>query len=118
MTTDSWSFRDERMTDVDLVGFDVEATDGAIGRVDDVAAEDGAGWIVVDTGPWVFGRRIALPAGVIERVDVPGRRVHLACGKEDVRYAPDYDPREGLDEAARAQLADHFAGRAVGEAAP
>jgi hypothetical protein len=44
-------------TPVDLVGYRVEATDGRIGSVDEASDDTDARWLVVDTGPWIFGRR-------------------------------------------------------------
>lgn len=54
---------------VDVTGFNVEATDGHIGKVDKATHDTDAQHIVVDTGPWIFGKKVVLPAGVIERVD-------------------------------------------------
>jgi len=55
MTTwDPWSFREQSgMTaqgSTNLVGYDVEATDGSIGKVDEATNEVGSSYIVVDTG--------------------------------------------------------------------
>jgi hypothetical protein len=30
---------------------------------------------VVDTGPWIFGRKVLLPAGVVERIDTVEHKV-------------------------------------------
>ena len=32
---------------------------------------------MVKTGPWIFGRKVMLPAGVVSRVDVDAERVHV-----------------------------------------
>jgi hypothetical protein len=39
-----------------------------------VAAEFAAVGIVAVAGPWIFGKKVMLPAGVIERVDRARRR--------------------------------------------
>ena len=52
----------------DLVGFGLEATDGHIGKVDEATDDLGSSYVVVDTGPWIFGKGDA--AG---RHDDPGR---------------------------------------------
>jgi hypothetical protein len=46
----------------DLVGFDVEATDGNIGKIDEATYDVGGSYVVVDTGPWIFGKKVMLPA--------------------------------------------------------
>ena len=64
MTTDwdPWSYREKSgMTaqgGVNLVGHNVEATDGGIGKVDEATNEVGSSYIVVDTGPWIFGKKV------------------------------------------------------------
>ncbi len=57
-----------------MKGFKVEATDGDIGKVDEATYEVGSSYIVVDTGPWIFGRKVVLPAGMIERIDLDKKR--------------------------------------------
>ena len=60
-----------------LAGYKVEATDGDIGKVDEASNDAGAGYIVVDTGPWIFGKKVLLPAGVISRVDTTDEKVFV-----------------------------------------
>ena len=79
MTTpawDPWRYRDPSLTTgtQNIVGFAVEATDGHIGKIDEASFDVGAGHVVVDTGPWIFGRKVVLPAGTIERVDLTTTR--------------------------------------------
>src|SRR4029453_79379 len=70
-TTDLWTYRDAGTlgTDVgrggDLTGFSVEATDGGIGKIDEATYDTSQSYIVVDTGPWIFAKKVMLPAGVI-----------------------------------------------------
>jgi hypothetical protein len=60
---------------LDLTGFSVEATDGGIGKVDEATYETSRSYIVVDTGPWIFGKKVLLPAGVFQRVDLDSETV-------------------------------------------
>ncbi|HSJ34596.1 MAG TPA: PRC-barrel domain containing protein, partial [Acidimicrobiia bacterium] len=69
-----WNYRDEAVDDdrtygEDIVGFGVEAIDGSIGKVDKASHEVGSSYLVVDTGPWIFGQKVLIPAGTVERVD-------------------------------------------------
>lgn len=100
MQIEMWVLREPVWNELDVVGFDVEARDGAIGKVDEATWDVHAGRIVVDTGPWIFGRRVLLPAGVIERIDPVEKKVLVACTKEQVKEAPEYDD-ENLDEQER-----------------
>jgi hypothetical protein len=75
----------------DLTGFDVEATDGHIGKIDEATMSEGATCMVVDTGFWIFGKKRMVPAGVVRAIDLDERKVHLALTKDEVKGAPDYD---------------------------
>ena len=61
--TDLWTYPDASTlgTDVgrgvDLTGFSVEATDGGLGKIEEVTYDTSQSYIVVDTGPWIFSAR-------------------------------------------------------------
>jgi hypothetical protein len=83
----------------DVTGFDVEATDGHIGKVDEATAEEASSCLVVDTGFWIFGKKRMIPAGVVERVDEEQRKIYVSMTKDEIKGAPDYDAdRHHLDE--------------------
>ncbi len=82
----------------DLSGFDVEATDGHIGKIDEATMTQGAACLVVDTGFWIFGKKRMLPAGVIKAIDLDDRKVLVALTKDDVKGAPDYDDVRHRDD--------------------
>jgi hypothetical protein len=83
----------------DLTGYDVEATDGHIGKVDEATMASGATCLVVDTGFWIFGKKRMLPAGVVQKIDAEQRTLHVALSKDEIKSAPDYDAtRHAADE--------------------
>src|SRR4051812_35748073 len=84
--------RSTPLRQTDVSGFDVEARDGHIGKVDEATYETGASYLVVDTGFWIFGKKRMIPAGLVERVDPEERKVYLSVTKDEVKNAPDYDP--------------------------
>jgi hypothetical protein len=107
--TKLWSYRDTARTQAtDVVGFDVQATEGSIGKVDQATYDADASYLVVDTGPWIFGKRRMLPAGVIERIDYEGRQVFVNLTKDQVRDAPDYDAIRDQDETYRSELGTYY----------
>ena len=75
----------------DVTGFDVEATDGHIGKVDEATAEATSSCLVVDTGFWIFGKKRMSPAGVVQRVDQDDKKVYVGMTKDEIKSAPDYD---------------------------
>ncbi|MFG3275911.1 PRC-barrel domain containing protein [Streptomyces luteogriseus] len=91
MTIDRiWSYAAEsgHTEGQDLTGYAVAATDGTIGHVDREAAPHDMRHLVVDTGVWVFGRSVLVPAGVVTGIDTRGRKVILACSRADAKAAP------------------------------
>jgi hypothetical protein len=92
-----------------VTGFDVEALDGHIGKVDEATYDNARGALVVDTGFWIFGKKRMLPAGVIQAVDPEERKLLLSCSKDDVKSAPDFEAERRDDPADRAAVAAHYA---------
>ena len=107
MTTELWTF--EIVEPVDVSGFDVEASDGDIGKVDDATYDPGTACLVVDTGFWIFGKKRMIPAGAITEIDLDSRRVRVALTKQQIKDAPDYDEARRDDEAYRAQHSEFYA---------
>jgi hypothetical protein len=93
--------------DTDVAGFEVEATDGRIGKVDEATYDTGGSYLVVDTGFWIFGKKRMIPAGLVERVDPEERKVYLRASKDDIKKAPDYDDKRRSDEQ-RDELDAHY----------
>ncbi len=88
-----WPYaEDDRIgTGADLVGFRVEALDGRIGRIDPVSPSLGGSFLVVSTGPWVFGRKLLLPVGTITRIDSLDRAVYVDRTKGQITDSPEFD---------------------------
>jgi hypothetical protein len=91
-----------------LVGYKVEATDGDIGKVDEASNDAGAGYIVVDTGPWIFGKKVLLPAGVISRVDATDEKVFVDRTKEEIKNAPEFDKDTYKDQTYRDSVGGYY----------
>jgi hypothetical protein len=92
-----------------LEGFTVEAQDGRIGKIDEATDEVGGSAVVVDTGPWIFGRKVIVPAGVIERVDWDENVVHVGLTKDQVKDSPEFDAERGWrDEEYRNRLGEYY----------
>ena len=89
---DPWQFRDSTWTHgSDFSGYEVEATDGPVGRVDDSTNDITASYVVVDVGSWILGKRRLVPAGAISVVDHDSRTLTVSMTKDQIENAPDYD---------------------------
>ncbi|MFJ6195596.1 PRC-barrel domain-containing protein [Micromonospora sp. NPDC092111] len=104
-----WSYRDEAgVADTDLVGYKVEATDGGIGKIDEASHEVDGSYLVVDTGPWIFGKKVMLPAGTVNQVDHDDRKVYVDRSKDQIKAAPEYDETSHSDSAYRDKLGGYY----------
>ena len=107
-TTDLWTYRDTAWSGTALNGMSVEATDGGIGKIENATDQ----YIVVDTGPWIFGKKVMLPAGVIDRVDLDDETVYVSRTKDEIKNAPEYDETLMDDNGAyRDQLGTYYGDR-------
>ena len=101
--TDVWIYRDKGQLGYDptsgrdIVGFKVEALDGSIGKIDEATNDVGESFVIVDTGPWIFGKKVMLPAGV----DPANRR-----GRGEGLGQPHQGPDQERTRVRRAEPAD------------
>jgi hypothetical protein len=106
--TNTYTYSDPTWSSLDLSGFSVEATDGGIGSVDETTYEVGADSLVVDTGPWIFGKKVMLPAGVISRIDENDRRIWVNLTKDQIQNAPEFDDSRFHDTTYRDELGTYY----------
>ena len=101
----------------DVTGYDVEATDGHIGKVDEATNEPQSSCLVVDTGFWIFEKKRMIPAGVVQRVDPNEKKVFVAMTKEQIKSAPDYDAdRHTKDERGyHEEVGNYYGPHAAGD---
>ncbi|MFF8835647.1 PRC-barrel domain-containing protein [Streptomyces sp. NPDC015130] len=90
---DIWGYHPEagHQPGVDLIGYKVEATDGSIGKIDKHSEDVGASYLVVDTGVWIFGKHVLLPAGTVRLIDISEKKVHVDRTKDQIKDAPEFD---------------------------
>jgi hypothetical protein len=100
----------DRQANDDLSGYKVEASDGSIGSVDEASYEVGDAWLVVDTGPWIFGRKVLLPAGTVQHFDHRDRKVYVDRTKEQIKDSPEYDPDTFTTPEYRQRVGDYYTG--------
>ena len=98
MTQNVWLYRTDLSNDTKLqeklVGYNVEALDGSIGKIDKASTETDRYYLVVDTGFWIFGKKRMVPAGLITKIDPGDDRLWISMSKDEIKSAPDYDDVE------------------------
>ena len=111
-TFDTWKYRDaslaSTLTQRDIVGYGVEAIDGSLGTVDGATLETDSGHIVVDTGPWIFGKKVLLPVGVLTSADHDDEKVFVNRTKDKIKNAPEFDDSMRNDEQYRTELGTYY----------
>jgi len=110
MASDLWTYP-ETVGRLDLTGFDVEALDGSIGKVDEATQDVGESYVVVDTGVWIFGKKVLLPAGLIERVDRDEEKVWINRAKDEIENAPEFDKDNYESDEYRSSIGGYYGSR-------
>jgi hypothetical protein len=119
MHSDVWSYR-ERTTlgadpmSMEIVGYEVEALDGSIGKIDEATNEAGSSFVVVDTGPWIFGKKVMLPAGIVRQVDDENECVFVNRTKDEIKNAPEFDDTMKSDDTFRGDLGSYYGSGGAG----
>ncbi|MFD0019869.1 PRC-barrel domain-containing protein [Streptomyces sp. NPDC058382] len=83
----------------DLIGYKVEATDGSIGKVDKHSDDVNSAYLVVDTGVWIFGKHVLLPAGTVRTVDQAERKIFVDLTKDQIKDSPEFDKDKHVGDA-------------------
>ena len=114
-TVELWTFTLETpgidLSNVDLTGFKVEARDGDIGKVDEATHEAGGSFVVVDTGPWIFGKKVMIPAGVIRDIDLDSEAVFVDLTKDEIKNAPELDENRYREQGYKDELGQYYGAR-------
>jgi hypothetical protein len=118
MAIDVWTFRETTLgadlNKANIVGYSVEALDGSIGKVDEATFDAGSAFIVVDTGPWIFGKKVMLPAGVVKSADHDDETIFVDRTKDEIKNAPEFDDSLAQDDDYRGRLGTYYGAGGAG----
>ena len=107
-TTDLWTYNDSALVGNALVGLEVVAVDGEIGKIDEATDDAGTSGLVVDTGGWILGKKVLLPAGVIDRVDLDEEKVYVNRTKDEIKSAPEFDEDTFREQPYRDSVSSYY----------
>lgn len=91
--------------------YNVEATDGAVGRVDDFLIDDrtwDVRYLVVSTRHLLPGKKVLVAPPWIENVCWEEARVQVRLTRAAIKGSPAYDPNEPLSSEYTSNLHDHY----------
>lgn len=104
--------RENHLRSVEEVkGYDVHATDGLMGHVDDFIVDDASWalrWLVVDTRKWLPGRKVLVSSEWTTGVDWVSREVSFDVDRESIKASPEYDPAKPVNARYEKQLYDFY----------
>jgi hypothetical protein len=90
-----------------VLGYGLEASDGAIGHIEDFLFEDHTWelrYAVIDTRNWLPGKKVVVSPDWISTVSWSHSRVYIDLTREAIKAAPAYDPSAPFDEEYERRL--------------
>jgi hypothetical protein len=107
--SNTWTYQDSTWSEGgDVVGYEVEGTDGSIGKIDKATADTDASYVVVDTGSWLVGKKRLIPAGLVTNVDHDSGTVTVTLSKDQVEAGPDYEDDIDADDVTLSPHSDYY----------
>ncbi|MBK0400145.1 PRC-barrel domain containing protein [Limibaculum sp. M0105] len=95
----------------EIVGYNVSASDGDIGSVDDFLINPldwRVRYYVIDTGNWLPGRRVVLATDWTTSIDWNERKVSVDVPRHKIESSPEIGEVSGLDRSREAELYRHY----------
>jgi hypothetical protein len=102
----------------DVNGYDIHASDGAIGHVADFLIEDGdwsIHYLVVDTANWWPGKTVLVSPRSVLKTNWSDRTVDLNVTRQQIKDSPTYDGSEAVDRAYEYKFHGYYDGCRVKE---
>jgi hypothetical protein len=98
------------MSTKEILGYTIQATDGEIGQVSDFLVDDHfkLRYLVIDTGKWLPGKKVALSTAWISTVDPHKQTVVMNIDRKRIEEGPDYSEEHVLDRAYETHLHAHY----------
>jgi sporulation protein YlmC with PRC-barrel domain len=95
----------------EVIGYDVEAEDGEVGKIDDLLLDDESwtvSYLVVETRGFRPGEKVLISPEWIDAVDWQGSHVHVDVTCSSMETAPEYEPDMPPDKAYERRLFEHY----------
>jgi sporulation protein YlmC with PRC-barrel domain len=92
-------------------GYAIAASDGHLGTVSDFLFDDKSWlvrWLVVDTGDWLSGRKVLLPAFALGHPDPGKKEFSVRLTMQQVKDSPDIDTERPVSRQMEANVYDYY----------
>ncbi|MGK2863188.1 MAG: PRC-barrel domain-containing protein, partial [Chitinophagaceae bacterium] len=94
-----------------VTGYDIKATDGEIGEMEDFIINDNT-WAIdfmeVDTGTWFPGKKVLISPKWIKEINWENSSVVVNASEEQVKNSPEYVPSQELSDSYEANLQNYY----------
>jgi len=95
----------------EVTGYNIQATDGDIGEVEDFIIDDET-WkiyfLVVETGNWFSGKKVLISPKWIKDVKWQEQKVTINHAKDEVKNSPEYDSSQAINDSYEHSLNDYY----------
>jgi hypothetical protein len=99
----------------EVIGYNIEASDGEIGHLEDFIIEDES-WIIrymiVDTRKWLHwlpgGKKVLIAPTWIDRIDWAEATVYVDLTRDQVKDSPEFDPSTPVNREYEVLLHDYY----------
>lgn len=98
----------------DLKGYDIIATDGEIGSIEEFYFEDttlAVRYLVANTGSWLTGKQNLIAPSAITHLDREKRTIHVNLTKEQVTKSPGVDKHLPVSRQMEKLVSDYYGDR-------
>jgi hypothetical protein len=92
-------------------GYHVQASDGAIGHVENFMIDD-ASWdiryLIVDTRNWLFGQHVLISPFAVRNISWLAQDICLDVSRDRIRNSPPWSPPDLIDHAYQERLHGYY----------
>lgn len=95
----------------DLCRYTIQASDGDVGRVEDVYFDDHSWtvrYLIVDTGTWLSGRKVLVSPAAIRGLDAAAARVQTGLTRRQVEESPSIDTAKPVSRQHETALHSYY----------
>lgn len=95
----------------ELYGYKILALDGEIGKVHDFYFDDKeweVRYLVVDTGPWILGRKVLISPESLGQPDWIARQFPVNLTRDTIKNSPDIDTDKPVSRQQQRELHEYF----------
>jgi hypothetical protein len=95
----------------EIIGYQIEALDGVIGRIDDLIIEE-SDWricyVIVETRNWFSSKKVLIGTLWMDDISYVDRTIKINLAIESVKSAPPFDASKVIDQAYEVELSNYY----------